>query len=71
MQATASLPLEIASLIGDLFPVMCPQQHVPATLYLRERHGNDFKVGRVGPRAVLDRWNISSPSGFDPGPSSP
>ena len=25
----------------------------------------------MGPRAGLDGWKISSPPGFDPGPSSP
>jgi len=30
-----------------------------------------YTVGLVGPRAGLDGRKISSPLGFDPGPSSP
>ena len=40
------------------------------TLYPRERPGTHF-TGLVGPRAGLDGRIISSPPGFDPGPSSP
>ena len=45
--------------------------HAPAALYPRERPGTHFTGGWVGPRAGLDGMKISSPSGFDPGPSSP
>ena len=37
----------------------------------RERHGTHCTGGWVGPRAGLDGRNISSPPGFDHGPSSP
>ena len=47
------------------------QQHAPAALYHRERPGTHFTGGWVGPRAGLDGRKISSPSGFDPGPSNP
>ena len=47
------------------------QQHAPAALYPRERPGTHFTGGWVGPRASLDERKISSPPGFDPGPSSP
>ena len=47
------------------------QQHGPATLYPGERPGTHFTGGWVGPRAGLDRQKISSPPGFDPGPSNP
>ena len=47
------------------------QQHAQAALYTRERPGTHFTGGRVGPRAGLDERKISSPPGFDPGPSSP
>jgi len=47
------------------------QQHAPATLYPWERPGTDFTGGWVGPRAGLDGRKISSPTVFDPGPSSP
>jgi len=47
------------------------QQYAPATLNPRERTGTHFTGGWVGPRAVLDRQKITSPPGFDPGPSSP
>jgi len=43
----------------------------PTALYPRERPGTHFTGGWVGPRAGLDRRKISSPPGFDPGPSSP
>ena len=46
------------------------QQHAPAVLYLRDRSGTHFTGGWVGPRVGLDGWKISSPPGFDPGPSS-
>ena len=47
------------------------QQHAPAALYPRERPGTHFTEGWVGPRAGQDGKKISSPQGFDPGPSSP
>jgi len=47
------------------------QQHAPAAFYPRERPGTHFTRGWVGPRAGLDGRKISSPPGFDPGPSSP
>jgi len=47
------------------------QQHALAALYPRERPGTHFTGGWVGPRASLDGQKISSPSEFDPGPSSP
>ena len=37
----------------------------------RERPGTHCTGGWVGPRAGLDGRKISSPQGFDPGPSSP
>ena len=42
---------------------------VPAALYLRERPGTHFTGGWVGPRTGVDGRKISSPPGFDPGPS--
>ena len=50
---------------------MSGQQHAPAALYPKERPGTHFTEGWMGPRAGLDRRKISSPPGFDPGPSSP
>jgi len=47
------------------------QQHGLAALYPQERPGTYFTGGWVGPRAGLDGMKISSPPGFDPGPSSP
>jgi len=47
------------------------QQHAPAALYPRERPGTHCTGGWVAPRAGLDGRKISSPPGFDPGPSSP
>jgi len=47
------------------------QQDAPAVLYPRERSGTHFTGGWVGPRTGLDGRKISSPSEFDPGPSSP
>jgi len=44
---------------------------LPGRLYRWERPGTNFTRGLVGPRAGLDRRKISSPPGFDPGPSSP
>jgi len=41
-----------------------------STLFL-EKFGIHFAGGWVGPRAGLDVWKISSPPGFDSGPSSP
>jgi len=46
------------------------QQQAPAALYPRERPGTHFTGGWVDPKAGLDGWKISSPPGFDPGPSS-
>ena len=46
------------------------QQHAPAALYPRERPGNHFTGGWVGPRAGLDGRKISSLPGFDSVPSS-
>jgi len=46
------------------------QQYAPATLYARERPGTHFTGGWVGPRAGLDGREISSPQGFDSGPSN-
>ena len=43
----------------------------PGRLYPRERPGTHFTGGWAGPRAGLDGQKISSPTGFDPGPSSP
>jgi len=39
--------------------------------YPQERPGTHFTGGWVGHRAGLDGRKISSPPGFDPGPSSP
>jgi len=47
------------------------QQHALAALYPQEGLSTHFTGGWVGPRAGLDRQKISSPPGFDPGPSSP
>ena len=47
------------------------QQHAPAALYPRENPGTHFTGGWVGPKAGLDGRKISSPPGFDSGPSSP
>ena len=47
------------------------QQHAPAALYPRERPGTHYTGGWVSPRIGLDGRKISSPPGFDPGPSSP
>jgi len=47
------------------------QQHASALLYPRERPGTLFTEGRVGPRAGVDGRKITSPPGFDTGPSSP
>ena len=47
------------------------QQHVPVARYPRDKPGIHFTGGWVGPRADLDGRKISSPLGFDPGPSSP
>ena len=47
------------------------QQHAPAALYPRERPGTHFTGGWMGHKTGLDGWKISSPPGFDPGPSSP
>jgi len=45
--------------------------HAPAALYPREKPGIHFTGSWVGPRAGLGGRKISSPPGFDPGPSSP
>jgi hypothetical protein len=47
------------------------QQHAPAAICPRERPVTHFTGGWVGPRAGVDGRKISSPPGFDPGPSSP
>jgi len=47
------------------------QQHAPVALYPRDRPGTHFTGGWVGPRAGLGGRKISSPLGFDAGPSSP
>ena len=47
------------------------QQHALAEIYPRERLGTNFTGDWMGPRAGLDGQKISSPPGFDPGPSSP
>jgi len=52
-------------------PEVSCQQHDPAALYRQERPGTHCTGGWVGPRAGLDGQKISSPPGFDPGPSSP
>jgi len=49
----------------------CGQQHAPAALYPMERPGTRFKGDWMGPRVGLDGRKISSPPGFDLGPSSP
>ena len=46
-------------------------QHAPGAIYARARPGTHFTGGWVGPMAGLDGRKISSPPGFDPGPSSP
>jgi hypothetical protein len=38
--------------------------HAPAALYPRERPGTHFTGGWVGPRAGLDRWGKSRPTGI-------
>ena len=43
----------------------------PGRLYSLERPGTHFTGSWVGPRAGLDGRKISSPPGFDQGPSSP
>ena len=43
----------------------------PATLDPRERPGTHFTGGWVGSKVSMDGPKISSPPGFDPGPSSP
>ena len=45
------------------------QQHAPAALNPRKRHGTHFTGGWVDTRAGLDVWKISSTPGFDPGPT--
>ena len=50
---------------------MSCQQHNPAALYPRERPGTHCTGGLVDPRAGLEGRELSSPSGFDPGPSRP
>ena len=42
----------------------------PGRHYARESPGTHFTAGWVGPRAGMDGRKISSPPGFDPGPSS-
>ena len=55
---------------GNLSKGVSGQQHTLAELYPQERPGTHCTGGWVGPRAGLDGWKISSPPGFDPGPSS-
>jgi len=43
----------------------------PGRFYPRERHGTHFTGDWVGPMAGMEGRKISSPSGFDPGTSSP
>ena len=43
---------------------MSGQQHAPAALYPRERHGNHFTGGLVGPRAGPGRAEILVPTGI-------
>ena len=43
----------------------------PGRTLLRERPSTHFTGGWVGPRVGLNGRKISSPPGFDPGPSSP
>jgi len=43
----------------------------PGRTLSRERPGTHFTGGWVDPRAGLDGGKISSPPGFDPGPSGP
>ena len=43
----------------------------PGRTLLPGKLGTHFTGGWVGPRAGLDGRKISSPPGFDPGPSSP
>ena len=50
---------------------MSGQFHAPAAIYPRKTPGTHFTRDWVGPRAVLDGRKITSPPGFDPGPSSP
>ena len=51
--------------------VVSGQQHAPAALNPRERPDNHCTGGWVGLRAGLNGRKISSPSGFNPGPSRP
>ena len=54
------------TLEGDEWSAARPSRTLP-----RERPGTHFTGGWVDPRAGLNWWKISSPPGFDPGPSSP
>jgi len=47
------------------------QQHAPAALWPRKRPSTHFTWGWVDSRAGLEGRKISSPTGFDLGPSSP
>jgi len=53
-----------AALEGSEWSTARPGRTLP-----RERNGTHFTGGCVGPRAGLDGRKISSPSGFNPGPS--
>jgi len=55
-----------AALEGGEWSAAHPGRTLP-----RERLGTHFTGGWVGPWAGLDGRKISSPPGFDPGPSSP
>ena len=55
-----------AALEGGEWSAARPGRTLP-----RERSGTHFTGGCVGSRAGLDGRKISSPPGFDPGPSSP
>ena len=57
--------------LTSLLDGVCGQRHAPAAIYHRERPGTHCTGGWVGHRAGLDGRKISSPPGFDPGPSSP
>jgi len=47
------------------------QQHAPAALYPPGKTWYPFYRRLGGPQGRLDEQKISSPPGFDPGPSSP
>jgi len=47
------------------------QQHASAALYPGKDPVPILQEAGWAPRTGLDWWKISSPPGFDPGPSSP